>query len=206
MITPFESFLDATPEKGVIAVEYYWQSPSQRQDSRFKKSERAKRVADKTSMIFFRRILASDKCWCGSGRAFSRCHRRDDDWTYVTLDPDQRAYSLVVLLEHTFPHAQLAKISRKLITEKPYLHMGYNDEKVAWAFPASPRIENEIGQLVIGTLDITPRGLRLETNSEPRLDHILHELHALFGSTLGKGSTRRSDPQKTFNIPVRKKR
>ena len=206
MITPFESFLDATPEKGVIAVEYYWQPPHDRPHSTVKKDTRSHRVADKTSMIFFRRILASDKCWCGNGRAFSRCHRRVEDWTYVTLNPDQHAYSPVVLLEHTFHHAQLAQISRNLITEKPYLHMGYDDERVAWALPAHPQVENDIGQLIIGTLEITPRGLRLETNSELRLEHILRELQTRFGNTLGKGDTRRSEPQKTFNIPVRKKR
>jgi hypothetical protein len=198
-LTPqYESFLDATPEKGVIIVEYWWQAPN--------RLHRGTRHADdvpigtKTSMIFFKRVLASEKCWCGSGKPFGKCHRRDDDWTYVSLDPDRRTYSPVILLERIFPNVNFAHAREHLLNDKRLLCIDYRAERAEWAIPAHPPIVNEIGQLVIGTVEITAHGLRLETNGEKRMEHLTGMVTQLLGA-LGKSETRRAEPQKTFTVP-----
>ncbi len=219
MLPQYESFLDATPEKGVILVEYYWQPPTRlnptRRGNLFPTPSPRRRGGDgssspiqrgelavgtKTSMVFFKRILAADKCWCGSGRAFSKCHRRADDWTYVALDPDRRFYSPVVLLERTFPNIHFAHACQQLANDKRLLCVDYSAERAEWALPAHPPIVNEIGQLVIGSVELTPRGLRIETNSEKRLEHITGAISQILGTNLGQGTTRRAEPQKTFSI------
>lgn len=196
MLPQYESFLDATPEKGVIIVEYWWQPPN-RLNGGTPRNIAGIPVGTKTSMIFFKRVLASEKCWCGSGKNFSRCHRRDDDWTYVSLDPDRHTYSPVVLLERHFPKINFAHARQTLAHEKRLLCIDYDDERAEWALPAHPPIVNEIGQLVIGTFEITLHGLRVETNSEKRLEHMTGIATQILGE-LGKHETRRAEPQKTF--------
>jgi hypothetical protein len=203
VLPQYESFLDATPEKGVIIVEYWWQAPN-RLNSGNRRTATARALGAKTSMIFFKRVLAADKCWCGSGKAFGKCHRRDDDWTYVSLDPDRQTYSPVVLLERTFPKINFAHARQQLKTDKRLLAINESDEHTAWALPAHPPIVNEIGQLVIGTIEVTPRGLRIETNSEKRLEHMTGILTQMLGSGLGQNETRRAEPQKAFSIPGRR--
>lgn len=199
MLPQYESFLDATPEKGVIIVEYWWQAPS-RLNGGVRRSHGGVTVGAKTSMIFFKRVLASEKCWCGSGKAFGKCHRREDDWTYVSLDPDRTTYSPVVLIERTFAKINFAHARQHLANEKRLLCIDYTNERAEWAIPAHPPIVNEIGQLVIGSVEVTHNGLRLESNSEKRLEHIAGSVAQLLGD-LGKGETRRAEPQKTFAAP-----
>ncbi len=200
MLPQYESFLDATPEKGVIIVEFWWQAPNRLQ--RGTRHVAGMSIGTKTSMIFFKRVLASEKCWCGSGRAFGKCHRRDDDWTYVSLDPDRHTYSPVILLERVFPHINFAHAREHLRNDKRLLCIDYQTERAEWAIPAHPPIVNEIGQLVLGTIEITPHGLRIETNSEKRLEHLTGLVTQLLGA-LGKSETRRAEPQKTFAVPAR---
>lgn len=199
MLPQYESFLDATPEKGVIIVEYWWQAPS-RMNGAARRSHAGVMVGAKTSMIFFKRVLASEKCWCGSGKLFGKCHRRDDDWTYVSLDPDRTTYSPVVLMERTFPKINFAHARQALANENRLLCIDYETERAEWAIPAHPPIVNEIGQLVIGRVELTHNGLRLETNSAKRLEHITGSVTQLLGD-LGKGDTRRAEPQQTFAMP-----
>lgn len=154
-------------------------------------------------MIFFKRVLASEKCWCGSGKAFGKCHRRDDDWSYVSLDPDRHSYSPVVLLERRFPKINFAHARHHFASDKRLLCIDYYADRAEWAIPAHPPIVNEIGQLVIGSVELTHHGLRIETNSEKRLDHLTGTVSQLLGD-LGKGETRRAEPQKTFAVPGRR--
>lgn len=199
MLPQYESFLDATPEKGVIIVEYWWQPPN-RLNGGTRRSTSSVSVGAKTSMVFFKRVLASEKCWCGSGKAFGKCHRRDDDWTYVSLDPDRFTYSPVILVERVYPKINFAHAVRQFTAERRLLCIDYTAERAEWALPAHPPIVNDIGQLVMGTIEITPNGLRIETNSERRLDHLCGSAGQLLGD-LGKSSTRRAEPQKTFAVP-----
>lgn len=196
----FEAFLDATPEKGVIVVESWWQPPSRLHAAR-RRSTASFPVGAKTSMAFFKRILVADKCWCGSGRAFGRCHRRADDWTFVTLDPDRRAYSPVVLVERSFLKVNPLHARRLFAADKRWLCVAWEDTHAAWALPAHPPIVNEIGQLVIGTVQVTERLIVLETNSEKRLEHLTRQLGQLLGTDLGDGETRRADPQNIVHPP-----
>lgn len=202
MVPQYESFLDATPEKGVIIVEYWWQPPN-RLNGGARRSAPGMSVGAKTSMIFFKRVLASEKCWCGSGKAFGKCHRRADDWTYVSLDPDRATYSPVVLIERVFPQVNYVHARRQFAADRRLLCIDYASERAEWALPAHPPIVNDIGQLVIGALEITARGLRIETNSERRLEHITGSASQLLGD-LGKSETRRAEPQKTFAVPGRR--
>lgn len=203
MLPQYESFLDATPEKGAILVEYWWQAPSRLHGGhRHAKGELT--VGVKTSMVFFKRILAADKCWCGSGKPFGKCHRRADDWTYVSLDPDRRQYSPVVLLERHFGKINFDHARTKLAQDKRLLCTDYTAERGEWAVPGHPPIVNEIGQLVIGSIEITHRGLTIETNTERRLEHLTGLVSQMLGVTLDKGETRRAEPQKTFAIPHRR--
>lgn len=197
MLPQYESFLDATPEKGAILVEYWWQAPNRLNASQVRGGTKTLQVGTRTSLVFFKRILAADKCWCGSGKTFGKCHRRADDWTYVALDPDRQAYSAVVLLERVFPKINFAHARSHLAHDKRLLAVDYSDMRAEWALPAHPPIVNDIGQLVIGTIDVTPRGLRLETNSEKRLDHIQGIVSQMLGD-LGPSTTRRTEPQKAF--------
>src|ERR687886_739738 len=103
------SWVDATPAKGVIVVEYYW--------------ERGTR----NSYASFKRIRAADKCWCGSKRNFARCHRRDDDWSYVALDPDQRAYSPVVLIERKYSCPDEQQVRARLEVTDAVLRLDLKD-------------------------------------------------------------------------------
>lgn len=201
MLPNFEAFLDATPEKGVIVVEYWWQASNRLNSPRTRTSHGAP-IGTRTSMVFFKRILAADKCWCGSGRAFAKCHRRDDDWTYVSLDPDRRAFSPVVLLERTFAQINPVHVRERFARDQRWLCIEWEDARAAWALPAHPPIVNEIGQLVIGTVEISERGLRIETNSEKRLELLSSHVTHLLGSQIGQGETRRADPQQTFPPPT----
>lgn len=196
MVPQYESFLDATPEKGVITVEYWWQAPN-RLNAGSRRNAAGIPVGAKTSMIFFKRVLAADKCWCGSGKAFGKCHRRADDWTYVSLDPDRSTYSPVVLLERIFPKINFTHARQHLATDKRLLCIDYATERAEWTVPAHPPIVNDIGQLVVGSIEITHHGLRLETNSEKRLEHLTGSVTQMLGD-LGKSETRRAEPQKTF--------
>lgn len=200
MLPQYESFLDATPEKGVITVEYWWQAPS-RLNGGTRRNVAGVTVGAKTSMIFFKRVLAADKCWCGSGKPFGKCHRRDDDWTYVSLDPDRQTYSPVVLGERFFPGVTPEYARQMLAQDKRLLCIDFEPERAEWALPGHPPIVNEIGQLVIGSIIVTPRGLQIETNSEKRLEHITGIMSQMIGD-LGKGETRRAEPQKTFMPPA----
>lgn len=203
MLPHYESFLDATPEKGVIIVEYWWQTPN-RLNAGARHTSGAHVLGAKTSMIFFKRVLAADKCWCGSGKAFGKCHRRDDDWTYVSLDPDRQTYSAVVLLERIFPHVNFAHARQQLRNDKRLLALDDSAERAEWALPAHPPIVNDIGQLVIGTIEVIAHGLRIETNSEKRLEHMTGIVAQMLGANLGPHETRRADPQKAFSVPRRK--
>jgi SEC-C motif len=201
LIPQYESFLDATPEKGVIVVEYWWQ-PSNRLNMSSKRRDAGTPIGGKTSMVFFKRILASEKCWCGSGKNFAKCHRRADDWTYVTLDPDRRLNSPVVLLERSYPGINFAHARRQLAADRRLLWLDDGADRAEWALPAHPPIVNDIGQLVLGSIEITARGLRLETNSEIRLEHLDGAVRQLLGANLGTGETRRAEPQKIFTFPT----
>lgn len=202
MLPQYESFLDATPEKGVITVEYWWQPPSRLSAPPRQKTSPS--IGAKTSMVFFRRILVADKCWCGSGRTFGKCHRRSDDWTYVTLDPDRQRYSPVILVERTFRGVNFAHARKRIGGDKRFLCIDNAPARAEWALPAHPPVVNDIGQLVIGSVVVTPDGLRIETNSEKRLEHLTGIVNQLLGATLDDGETRRTEPQKTFNIPGRR--
>jgi SEC-C motif-containing protein len=199
----FQSFLDATPEKGVIIVEYYWQPPTTNPCA---SKRRGRAGGANTSMVFFRRIRASDECWCGSKRRFSRCHRRDDDWTFVTLDPDQAAYSPVVLLERTLSQPDSARSRTILETERGLLPMEQTDFLAAWGVPIEPTIVNETGQLILGTIGISQREMHVETNSEKRFVHLMARYHDLLGAAAGNASTFRAEPQKAFPRPPSAKR
>lgn len=203
MLPQYESFLDATPEKGVIIVEYWWQTPN-RLNTALHRGSNTRVLGAKTSMVFFKRVLAADKCWCGSTKAFGKCHRRDDDWTYVSLDPDRQTYSPVVLLERFFPKINFAHARRQFKSDKRLLGIDDAEERAEWALPAHPPIVNEIGQLVVGTLEVSSHGLRIETNSEKRLEHMTGIAAQLLAGNLGPNETRRAEPQKTFSVPGRK--
>ncbi len=161
-------------------------------------------IGVRTSMIFFKRILAADKCWCGSGRPFSKCHRRDDDWTYVSLDPDRRQYSPVVLIERAFAKLNVEHARQQLASDKRLLCTDYGADRAEWSLRGLPTIVIDIGQLVIGSVEISSRGLRIETNSEKRLEHMTGAVNQLLGANLDKGETRRAEPQKTFAVPGRR--
>ncbi len=198
MLSNYEAFLDATPEKGVVVVEYYWQRPPPLLAKEGK-------GGSQTSMIFFKRILAADKCWCGSKKQFARCHRREDDWTYVTLDPDQRAYSPVVLLDHLFGRFDYEKIRAALTESKDLLPLEDDADHAAWAFPMTPRITNEIGTLLLGSIELSRHEFRLETNSERRFGELTIRIGELLGRAVGAGKTRRTEPQQGFPVIGKKK-
>ncbi len=199
MLPEYESFLDATPEKGVIIVEYWWQAPN-RLNTKLRPTG-ARMLGAKTSMIFFKRVLASDKCWCGSTKTFGKCHRRTDDWSYVSLDPDRQTYSPVVLLERVFPKINFTHVRQKFHHDKRLLPITDDDERAEWGLPAHPPIVNDIGQLIIGTLEVTPKGLRIETNSEKRLEHMTGIVTQMLGGEVGKNETRRTEPHGSFAVP-----
>jgi hypothetical protein len=199
----FQSFLDATPVKGVIIVEYFWQPPP---SERSTKKRPARDAGSNTSLVFFKRILASDECWCGSKRRFARCHRRDDDWTYVTLDPDQGAYSPVVLLERTFGLADSTRVRKILEAEPGLLPVEHSDSLAAWGVPITPPLVNEVGPLILGTIGVSQNEVHLETNSEKRFGHLSARFESLFGDSVGNGATLRAEPQKAFPLSSPKKR
>jgi len=200
LLPEYESFLDATPEKGVIIVEYWWQAPN-RLHAPKKRGAVPAPHGTKTSMVFFKRILAGDKCWCGSAKTFGKCHRRSDDWTYVSLDPDRRAYSPVILVERIFPQINAAHVRAQLKRDRRLLPIEDAPDRAEWALPAHPPMVNDIGQLVIGTIKIAAHGLYLETNSEKRLEHMTGLVTQLLGAGLGASETRRAEPQKHFAAP-----
>ncbi len=198
MLPEFESFMDATPEKGVIMVEYYWQprpgtSPSP--------GDQDECLGFKTSTAFFKRIRTTDKCWCGSNRQFGHCHRRADDWTYVTLDPEQQSYSPVVLLDQVLVPSDYSEMRRRLDTAQGLLPIENTDGRAVFALSAQPMIENEIGALMLGTATLTPDALHLETNSEKRLSHLRDRLLTLSGQSMEAGPIRRIEPQRAFPAP-----
>ena len=191
----FQSFLDATPDKGVIIVEYYWQSHVAESSAAKRKGRNS---GANTSMVFFRRIRASDECWCGSKHRFARCHRRDDDWTYVTLDPDRGAYSPVVLLERSFSLTNSARLGMTLGAEKGLLPVEQSESLSAWGVPIEPPLVNEIGRLILGTIAVGQHQFHVETNSEKRFAFLLSRVEGLLGDSLGNGATFRAEPQKAF--------
>jgi SEC-C motif-containing protein len=199
MLPSFEAFLDATPEKGVIVVEYYWQRPN-------RLTTHAAPGGARTSMVYFKRLLASDKCWCGSKRQFGRCHRRDDDWTFVTLDPDQFAYSPVVLLDHVFGRFDYDSVRSRLAESKELLQIAGESGHTVWVWSLTPPILNDIGTLVLGLLDLSPREFRLETNSEKRFGELTNRVSELLGRSVSAGKTRRAEPQPGLPIAPKKKR
>ncbi len=201
MLPVLESFVDAAPEKGVIIVEYYWQPAAAGGRPRAERS-----AGVRSSVVFFKRMLTTDKCWCGSGRAFSRCHRRRDDWSYVTLDPDQRAFSPVVLLDRRFTHLDISRARGCLEQDKLLLPIDGGSSRQVWGIAAQPPIKNELGQLLLGTLALDREGLVLETNGEKRLDQLSGWMQAQLGADLQTGPTRRMEPQRAFAPPVRRKR
>ncbi len=198
MLPNFESFLDATPEKGVIVVEYYWQKPTPAM-------AKAGQGGTETSMVFFKRILTTDKCWCGSKKQFGRCHRREDDWSYVTLDPDQGAFSPVVLLDHIFGRFDYAEVRALLDRSKELLPLENETDHAAYAFPMTPRIVNEIGTLLLGKIELAPHEFHLETNSERRFGELTIRIGEILGRAVGAGRTRRTEPQ-PGGIPTRAKK
>ena len=117
-------------------------------------------------MVFFRRIRASDECWCGSKHRFARCHRRDDDWTYVTLDPDRGAYSPVVLLSVRSASRIRPRLGMTLGAEKGLLPVEQSESLSAWGVPIEPPLVNEIGRLILGTIAVGQHQFQVETNSE----------------------------------------
>ncbi|MGB8647685.1 MAG: SEC-C domain-containing protein [Anaerolineae bacterium] len=203
MIPNFESFLEATPDQGVIIVEYYWQPPLAPSRKRGRGDTANGR---KTSMIFFKRLRATDPCWCGSKRHFGRCHRREDDWTFVTFDSDQQSYSPVILLERTFTHSDFAGIRESLEANESLLPIESNGDHATWAIPYQPLIENEIGKLILGTVTLDKRELLLETNSEHRFDHLTGMLREWLGDSIRAAHTRRAEPQKAFGHGARHRR
>jgi SEC-C motif len=198
----FQSFLDATPSKGVIIVEYYWQRPGAAPSAA---NRRGRALGAYTSMAFFKRIRASDDCWCGSRRRFGRCHRREDDWTYVTLDPDQVSYSPVVLLERTFLKSNPASLHKVLGRDQHLLQIEHTDSLTAWGIPAEPQLSNEIGQLILGTIGVGQNQVHIETNSEKRFAHLMSRFHEILGVEEGEGATLRAEPQKAF-VPLSHRR
>jgi hypothetical protein len=193
----FETFLDAAPEKGVIVVEYWWQPPS-RLNSGGRHRTASPAVGARASMVYFKRLLVGDKCWCGSRRAFGKCHRRADDWTYVSLDPDQAAYSPVVLLERSFGQVDAHATRRELAAHPELLWIEIESDRAQCVLSAQPPIVSEFGHLVIGSIEIRAHGMRIETNSDRRLDYLTRAMTELLGADMGPGETRRADPQKTF--------
>ncbi len=155
-------------------------------------------------MVFFKRVLAADKCWCGSRRAFSKCHRRDDDWSYVTLDPDQRAYSPVILFDRIYNGVDPARIHILLDAANQFLRIDSAEPRASWAVPAQPAIKNEIGDLIFGAIELAPTQLHLETNSEKRFDYLTSHLEALLELDSNHSETRRAEPQRSFPIPDRR--
>jgi SEC-C motif len=204
MLPNFESFLDATPEKGVIIVEYYWQpTPTSHPAPANRNREK---VGVKTSMVFFKRILASDKCWCGSKRQFARCHRRADDWSYVTFDPGQQAYSPVVLLDQTFTQFDYNQVRAALDGTSDLLPIEQAAQRAVWGLALEPRVVNEIGTLILGTVELSPRELHLATNSEKRFEHLGTRVEQVLGRALGGGEIRRAEPQKAFPPPAARRK
>ena len=88
----------------------------------------------------------------------------------------------------------------KFSADKRLLCIDYTAERAEWALPAHPPIVNDIGQLVIGAIEITPNGLRIETNSERRLEHITGSAGQLLGD-LGKSDTRAPNRKKHLPFP-----
>ncbi|MGE5140717.1 MAG: hypothetical protein ACM3JD_14710 [Rudaea sp.] len=200
MLPVLESFLDAAPEKGVIIVEYYWQPALAGRPP----AEPGAGV--RSSVVFFKRLLTTGRCWCGSRRAFGRCHRRRDDWSYVTLDPDQRAFGPVVLIDRRFAHPEPAGLRKCLEEDRLLLPIDGGGTRQVWGIAAHPPVKNELGQLLLGTLALGRDELVLETNGEKRLDYLSEWMQAQFGDGLRAGQTRRMEPQQAFAPPVRRKR
>lgn len=191
----YQSFLDATPEKGVIIVEYYWQahpSPINQAD------RKEPRSGSKTSMAFFKPMRASDECWCGSGRRFSRCHRRKDDWTYVTLDPGHSTYSPVVLLERTYSVPDGGQLRMTLEGASGLLPVEKSESLTEWCVPIEPATVHEMGQLVLGTIGLSQNQVHLQTNSDKRFTLLTEGVRTLLGDSLGEGSTIRAEPQQAI--------
>lgn len=199
----FTSFLDAIPEKGVIVVEYYWQPRSL--ESHAKKGKKAS--GTKTSMVYFRPMRASDRCWCGSGRAFSRCHRRKDDWTFVTLDPGSKTYSPVVLLERTFSVPTAPHLQQILESDGTLLPVEGTESLTEWCVPIEPEIVNDTGQLVLGTVGLSRERVHLGTNSEKRFAHLTERFQELLGASAEEEATIRAAPlQATPKVRLTRKR
>ncbi len=199
MLPNLQSWVEAAPEKGVIVVEYYWQPPPGQ-------TLAPDRSGSKTSFVYFKRMLVADKCWCGSNRQFGRCHRRSADWSYVTPDPDLRAWSPVVLIHQAF-HLRDDPPAVFITEERSdLLPIQMRPGRRVWAIPLRPRSENEIGIPVLGTFEIGDRELHVETNSEKRLEEIKQLLKELFGDGIEEGTVRRSEPQEAFLPPARRKK
>lgn len=194
-----QSFLDASPSKGVIVVEYFWQPHSCPQTAPQAPGKRA-------SMVSFRRILASEECWCGSRRRFARCHRRDDDWTFVTLDPGQGAHSPIVLLECTFARPNPTHIRELLNNEPGLLPFQQTDSLAEWGVPIEPTFENEFGRLILGTVGVSQDKVQIETNSEKRFAYLTDRFKGLLGGSAAIDSTIRVDPQHAFPLRLPSKR
>ena len=160
----------------------------------------------KTSMVFFKRILASDKCWCGSKRLFARCHRRADDWSYVTFDPGQQAYSPVVLLDQTFTIFDYDQVRAALNATPDLLLIEQTAKRAVWGLALEPRVVNEIGTLILGTVELSPHELHLATNSEKRFEHLTARVERVLGRGAGGGEIRRAEPQKAFPPPAARRK
>ncbi len=151
----------------------------------------------KTSLVFFKRIRTTDDCWCGSKRKFGKCHRRGDDWTYVTIDPDKDSYSPVVLLEHTFPLSNPSRLVQVLAGEPDLLSVEQTDTLSTWGVPIKPKVANEVGQLLLGTIGVNQDKLVLETNSEKRFNYLMNRAQN-YCESVGGGETIRAEPQLAF--------
>ena len=190
MIPNFEAAGDALPENGVIVVEHYWH-PRLRATPQ--------QPAENTSMAFFRRLRVADKCWCGSGKKFGKCHRRADDWTFVALDPDQRASSPIVLYERQYPVADFEKTRAALMQGEGFAVVLDAPQQATWSVLAVPIIENEIGRLSLGTVELDGQHLHFEANSEKRFEWLNAQIERLLGDLIGAGITHKADPQQQFH-------
>jgi hypothetical protein len=194
--------MQVVPARGVIIVEYYWQRPIRPLANVDGLPESG--LGHKSSCVFFKPWKISGRCWCGSAQTFGKCHRRKDDWTYITYNPDLAAHSAVTLLDWSAEFYDLAQGQAILKADKRLLPLEHRAERSSWALPFEPAVSNGAGELILGAITVTPGQIHIETNSEPRLAYIHSHLQNILNDSIPEGRIRRVEPQTAFPSPSRR--
>lgn len=204
LLPTYDPSMIVMPGRGVIIVEYYWQGPLKSAPASIISTRG--HAGHKASCVFYAPWKVSGPCWCGGSRTFGKCHRRSDDWTYISYNPDLSAHSPVTLLDWTADCTDTSFAQARLASDPRLLPIEQLAGRSAWALAFDPPVSNGGGELILGTITCTTGQLHIETNSDARLEYIKAHLYALINGSIGSGQVRRVEPQKAFPSPVPHKR